>query len=271
MTPSGRSLVELASLRGRVALVTGGAGHLGNVICDALAEAGAQVVIVDLDGQSAAAIAARIEDQHRVVALPLAVDLADESQLRRVPPRVVEQFGRLDILVNCAALVGTSRLGGWTTPFEEQSADTWRRALEINLTVPFILTQECAPALKASGRGSVINIGSIYGIVGADLRLYDGTTMGSPAAYAASKGGLLQLTRWLSTVLAPSIRVNAVSIGGIKRGQPEPFIERYESRVPLARMATEEDIKGAIVYFASDLSAYTTGQNLTIDGGFTAW
>jgi NAD(P)-dependent dehydrogenase (short-subunit alcohol dehydrogenase family) len=141
----------------------------------------------------------------------------------------------------------------------------------IGLTAPFLLAQACAEALAASGHGSVINLGSIYGIVGPDMRMYEGTSMGNPAAYAASKGGLLQLTRWLATVMAPQIRVNAISPGGVWRNQPDKFHRAYLSRTPLGRMATEEDIKGAVAFLASDLSAYVTGQNLVVDGGWTAW
>ncbi len=112
---------------------------------------------------------------------------------------------------------------------------------------------------------------SIYGMVGPDFSLYAGTSMGNPAAYAASKGGLLQLTRYLATALAPRVRVNAITPGGIVRGQPPAFIERYVAKTPLGRMATEEDFKGAIAYLASDLSRYVTGQNLVVDGGWTAW
>ena len=171
----------------------------------------------------------------------------------------------------CAALVGTSDLKGWSTPFLEQNSDTWRLALEVNLTAQFVLTQACAEALAASGHGSVVNIGSIYGMGGPDMRLYENTTMGNPAAYAASKGGLLQLTRWLATVLAPDVRVNAITPGGIWRRQPEVFCARYATRTPLRRMATEEDLKGAVAYLASDLSAYVTGHNLVVDGGWTVW
>jgi NAD(P)-dependent dehydrogenase (short-subunit alcohol dehydrogenase family) len=184
---------------------------------------------------------------------------------------VLERFARLDVLVNCAAFAGTSALPGWVTPFLEQSAATWRRALEVNLTAPFLLTQLCVPALRASGHGSVINVASLYGLAGPDLRLYEGTPMGNPAAYGTSKGGLIQLTRWLATVLAPEVRVNAISPGGVERGQPEAFRERYVARTPLARMGTEEDFKGAAAFLASDASAYLTGQNLILDGGFTAW
>jgi NAD(P)-dependent dehydrogenase (short-subunit alcohol dehydrogenase family) len=188
-----------------------------------------------------------------------------------VPDRVVRELGSLDILVHSAALVGTTPLRGWGVPFAEQSSDTWRQALEVNLTSAFNLTQAAATALTASGHGSVIFIGSIYGVVGPDLGLYEGTKLGNPAAYAASKGGLLQFTRWLATSLAPKVRANMITPGGVERGQPEQFRERYLRRTPLARMASEEDFKGAVAYLASDLSAYVTGQNLIVDGGWTTW
>jgi NAD(P)-dependent dehydrogenase (short-subunit alcohol dehydrogenase family) len=120
-------------------------------------------------------------------------------------------------------------------------------------------------------RGSIINIGSIYGSVGPNNALYTGTKMGNPAAYNATKGGLVQLTRYLATAMAPRVRVNCMSPGGVARGQPSAFIERYVALTPLGRMATEEDFKGAIAFLASRASGYMTGQNILVDGGFTAW
>lgn len=266
-----KSLNQLMSMQGRVVLVTGGAGHIGSVLCEALAELGAAIVVLDLAQEACRDTARRISELHQVKTLPMAVDLQDEEQVRSVPDVVLHQFGRLDVLVNCAALVGTSGLKGWATPFVEQSSDTWRQALEVNLTAPFVLSQACSPALIESGYGSVVNIGSIYGIVGPNMGLYEKTALGNPAAYAASKGGLLQLTRWLATVLAPDVRVNSITVGGVWRDQPQDFLDRYVSRTPLRRMATEEDLKGAITYLASDLSAYVTGHNLVVDGGWTAW
>jgi len=143
--------------------------------------------------------------------------------------------------------------------------------MRVNLTSAFVIVQEAKEALAASGRGSVILFASIYGMVGPDLRLYAGTSMGNPAGYGVSKGGLLQLMRYLATVLAPRVRVNAISPGGVWRQQPEAFHERYTSRTPLSRMAIEEDLKGAVAYLASDLSSYVTGHNLVVDGGWTAW
>ena len=265
-----KRISELMSLKGRVALITGGAGHIGAAMAEALAELGANIVIVDISLESCSIICKRISKDYNVSTLPLAVDLAQEEQIFLIPQHVTDKFTRLDILVNCAAFVGTSKLPGWITPFEEQSADTWRKALDVNLTAPFVLTQACTPTLKKSGHGSIINIGSIYGLVGPDMRLYEDTDMGNPASYAASKGGLLQLTRWLATVLAPDIRVNAISPGGVSRDQPEIFQRRYIERTPLKRMATEEDFKGAVAYLASDLSSYVTGQNIIVDGGWIA-
>lgn len=258
-------------LQGRVALITGGGGHVGSAMSEALAELGAAIAILDMAKDACATVARRIHEAYGVETLALVVDLMDEQAVRSVPERILDRVGRLDILVNCAALVGTSEMKGWATPFLEQSPDTWRLALEVNLTAPFVLVQACAEALAASGHGSVINIGSTYGMVGPDMRLYDNTPMGNPAAYAASKGGLLQLTRWLATVLAPEVRVNAITPGGVWRNQPQVFRERYVARTPLRRMATEEDLKGAVAYLASDLSAYVTGHNLVVDGGWTVW
>ena len=266
-----KTVRELSNLTGRVALITGGAGHVGSAAAAALAEMGAAVAILDLQESNCVAVANRIRDEFKVATLPISSDLAVESQVRGVCNRVTQSLGRLDILVNCAALVGTSDLKGWTTPFEQQDSTTWRLALEVNLTSAFVLVQSCTETLRKSGHASIINIASIYGLVGPDLAIYENTEMGNPAAYAVSKGGLLQLTRWLATVLSPSIRVNAVTLGGILRNQPASFQERYFARTPLRRLATEDEVKGAVAYLASDLSSYVTGHNLVVDGGWTIW
>jgi NAD(P)-dependent dehydrogenase (short-subunit alcohol dehydrogenase family) len=266
-----RSLRELMSLDGRVALVTGGAGHIGRSISHGLAELGAKIAVIDMSAPSSAEVASALSEQWSVTAAGFDCDLEQSDAVRDLPRRVRERFGRIDIIINCAAFVGTSGLEGWAVPFEQQSASTWRRAMEVNLTAPFILIQAAAEDLRAFGRGSVINISSIYGLAGPDWRLYEGTSLGNPAAYAASKGGLIQMTRWLATTMAPHVRVNAIAPGGVFRGTPEPFLSRYVTRTPLARMAQEDDMKGAAAYLASDLSAYVTGQCLAVDGGWTAW
>jgi NAD(P)-dependent dehydrogenase (short-subunit alcohol dehydrogenase family) len=260
-------IADLIRLDGRVALITGGAGHLGRAMAAALVELGAKVALVDRDAATTETAAA----EYGAACAGFALDLADDAAVKALPAKVQAKLGGLDILINNAAFVGTSTLQGWAVPFAEQSVETWRQCLDVNLTAAFALTQAAAPLLAASGHGSVINIASIYGVVGPDHGLYAGTSMGNPAAYAASKGGLIQLTRWLATTLAPKVRVNALTPGGIARGQPETFAERYVARTPLGRMATETDMIGAVAYLAGDLSAYVTGQNIVVDGGWTAW
>lgn len=266
-----RSVKELMDLSGRTVLITGGAGHIGRTMGAAVAELGASVAVVDMDQASCEAAAAVLAETYGVDCDGFAVDLVEESAVRALPVQVAERLGGVDVLINCAAFVGTTNLEGWVVPFAEQSVDTWRKAMEVNLTSVFALTQSATILLKASGHGSIINVSSIYGVYAPDLRLYEGTGMGSPAAYAASKGGLIQFTRWCSTVLAPGIRVNAITPGGVFRNQDERFVDRYVQKTPLQRMATEEDFKGAVCYLASDLSAYVTGQNLCVDGGWGVW
>jgi NAD(P)-dependent dehydrogenase (short-subunit alcohol dehydrogenase family) len=263
-----RSIKELMSLSGRVAVVTGGAGHIGRDICDTLAELCAAVVIVDRQG--AAECAEKLACDFKVETLALTVDLADEAATRGIADQVKARFGRCDILVNNAAFVGTSDLGGWAVPFAEQSVATWRQAIEVNLTAAFVLSQALSP-LVSERAGSIINVASIYGHLGPDWRRYEGTALGNPAAYAVSKGGLIQLTRWLATTLAPRVRVNAVSPGGVARGQPKAFADQYVAQTPMQRMACEEDIKGVVAFLAGDASAYMTGQNIMLDGGYSAW
>jgi NAD(P)-dependent dehydrogenase (short-subunit alcohol dehydrogenase family) len=252
-----RTLRDLGDLTGRRALVAGAAGHLGRAAVEALGEAGATVAGLDLVPSDAE--------------IGVSCDLADEADTRAGAREATERLGGLDIVVHTAALVGTTERDGWAVPFAKQSVAAWDAALRVNVTSLFTLVQEARDTLLASGHGSVIALGSVYGLVGPDPSLYDGTVLANPTAYGVSKGGVLQLVRYLATILAPRVRVNAISPGGIERGQPEEFVERYRLRTPLARMGTEEDVKGAIAFLASDLSAYVTGHNLVVDGGWTAW
>jgi NAD(P)-dependent dehydrogenase (short-subunit alcohol dehydrogenase family) len=266
-----RTIKQLMDMSGRTVLITGGAGHIGRVMAQTVAEQGADVVILDRDLESIDSIVDQIMCDYGVKALPLQVNLGNDTARAKVKPWLEKNCKSVDVLINNAAFVGTSNLSGWTSAFEQQSVDTWRSAFEVNLTAVFELTQICADMLKRSTHGSVINVASIYGLLGPDMSLYDGTTMGNPAAYAASKGGMIQLTRWLSTTLSPDVRVNSISPGGVERGQDEVFQQKYVARTPLGRMAGEEDFKGITAYLASDLSAYVTGQNIIVDGGWSVW
>jgi NAD(P)-dependent dehydrogenase (short-subunit alcohol dehydrogenase family) len=262
-----KTLKEMMNLSGRRAAVSGAAGQIGAACTEGLIELGATVALLDKDPAACEDCAARLGPN----ALAIPCDLSDEQSTRSAVNEAIQKLGGLDILVHCAAFVGTTQIPGWAVPFEEQTVEAWDKAMRVNVTAAFVMAQQARNALKNSGHGSIVLFGSIYGMVGPDLTLYAGTTMANPAGYGASKGGLNQLMRYLATVLAPEIRVNAVTPGGVARGQPDVFQQRYDARTPLKRMATEEDMKGAVAYLASDLSAYVTGHNLVIDGGWTAW
>ncbi len=258
-----RSTAQLMDLSGRVALITGGAGHVGSAIAEALAECGAEIVLLDrycwkIDLETL---------PFKALVCPL--DLANSDEIEGLGGWVVRKKARLDILVNCAAYLDGP---GLDVPIMEQSQEDWDRSYAVNLRAPFMLIQACLPALRASGHGSIINVSSIYGAVGPDLSIYGDTGMGCGSAYAATKGGLIALTRHLATRsdVVP-VRVNSIVLGGIARGQDAGFVERYCRHVPLARMGTEEDVKGVAAFLASDASAYVTGAAIPVDGGWTAW
>ena len=266
-----KTVYEIMSLKGRRALVTGATGHLGIVICETLRELGADLILIDRDQNELEKLADLLKEKQCAEVKIICTDLEKEEQRDHLIQQVVENCSNLNVLINNAAFVGTSNLEGWAVPFEEQSLETWRRAMEVNLTAPFHLIQKLTPLMRCSEGASIINMGSIYGVLGPDWSFYEGTNMANPAAYAASKGGLMQLTRWLSTTLAPEIRVNAIAPGGIFRNQPNEFIKKYQERVPLGRMAKETDFRGGIIFLVTDISAYCTGQILTVDGGFGIW
>lgn len=265
------TIKKLMSLKGRRALITGATGGLGKVISFTLAELGADLILVDLPGKDIDSLRNEIINKWGVKIDSYFCDLEQQSQRSDLIDSIKTSGKGINILINNAAFVGSSGLQGWSVPFEEQTLETWRRALEVNLTAIFDLCQNLTPLLRFSEGASIINIASTYGLYGPDWSLYKDTDMSNPAAYGASKGGVIQFTKWLSTTLAPNIRVNSISPGGIFRSQPEVFVKRYEKKTPLGRMATEDDFRGVIAYLSSDMSKYMTGQNLSVDGGWGAW
>ena len=253
----------------KLAVVTGATGHIGRTFCQEFAELGGTCLLVDRDITELKKLIAALRTINLSNHSCVATDLISAVSRNELLEEIHSQVDHIDLLVNNAAYTGDSNLDGWAVSFEDQSMDAWQSAMEVNLSAAFDLTQGLLPLLKKGMNPSVINIASIYGLVGPDLGLYEGTSMGNPLAYAASKGGLLQMTRWLASVLAPDVRVNAVSPGGVFRGQPETFVQRYVDKTPLGRMATESDVVGSMIFLASDLASYLTGQNIVVDGGFT--
>ena len=265
------SLREAGSMAGRRVLITGGTGLLGRVIADTVAEQGASVILLDRSGSQFRELEIELRDLWSIECESIECDLENEIARSAAIKNILDDGKPLNCLVNNAAFLGASDLDGWGVAFENQSLETWRRALEVNLTAPFHLSQGLAPLLRLSVGANILNIASIYAEQGPDWRLYENTNMGNPAAYGASKAGLVQLTRWLATSLAPHVRVNAISPGGISRGQPRSFLKRYIERTPLQRMAAEVDLKGTVSLLVSDLSSYITGQVISVDGGWGVW
>jgi NAD(P)-dependent dehydrogenase (short-subunit alcohol dehydrogenase family) len=265
------TIKDLINLNGRRALITGATGGLGRVMASTLAELGADLILVDISSSDIESLSKNLTNNWGIKVESYFCDLEQQDQRSDLIEFIKASGRELNILVNNAAFVGSSGLQGWSVPFEDQSIETWRRALEVNLTSIFDICQNLTPLMRNSEGATIINIASTYGLYGPDWSLYKNTDMSNPAAYSASKGGVIQLTRWLSTTVAPDIRVNSISPGGIFRNQPEVFVKRYEDRTPLGRMATEDDFCGIVAYLSSDMSNYMTGQNLSIDGGWGVW
>jgi NAD(P)-dependent dehydrogenase (short-subunit alcohol dehydrogenase family) len=261
--PPPRTVQELFSLEGRVALVTGGAGMYGSGISSALAEAGALVYIASRNlancEQKAAELRAR---GHKAVAAEL--DLTLEDSIARLAERIAAECGKLDVLFNNAV---ARSVGG---DFSTVTAQQWAETLQVNSVALLTATRTFASLMLPHRKGSIVNIASIYGMVGPQFEIYGNTGMKNPAEYAFAKGGMIALTRYLASYWGPyGIRVNCISPGGYYNNQPQEFVDNYCSRTPLGRMAGPEDIKGLAVFLASDASAYITGANIPLDGGWT--
>ena len=265
------SIQKLMDLNGRRAMVTGATGGLGTVIAETLAELGSDLILIDQDKAEIEALQSRLSDAFGVSIIGSVCDLEQQDQREVLIDGIVSDGQELNVLINNAAFVGTSNLPGWNAPFTEQSVETWRRALEVNLVAPFELCRGMSQIMKHSRGANIINIASIYGQFGPDWRMYENTNMNNPAAYGASKAGLIQLTKWLSTTLAPDIRVNAISPGGVFTGQQDSFVDAYSSRTPLRKMAGYGDFAGAVAFLATDMAEYVTGQVLNVDGGWGVW
>jgi NAD(P)-dependent dehydrogenase (short-subunit alcohol dehydrogenase family) len=274
---------ELFRLDGRVALVTGGAGLLGRQYCEALLEAGARVVIGDVDVTRAEALASTLSADH---ALGQALDVADEASVSAAVEAAVDRFGRLDILVNNAALTvrgGSEGLSPaeYFAPFEVYRREIWDKAIAVNLTGMLLCAQAAGRQMLAQTPpgGVMVNIASTYGVVAPDQRLYEGvkspyaeTGFNTPVSYAVTKTAVLGLTRYLATYWGrQNIRVNALTPHGVFDKHDETFVTNFVYRSPLGRMARDDEYRGALLFLVSDASSYMTGANLIVDGGWTAW
>jgi NAD(P)-dependent dehydrogenase (short-subunit alcohol dehydrogenase family) len=278
------TIMDKFNLSGKVAIVTGGPGLLGREFCRTLAEAGAKVVVADINADGVNALTTRlIKDGFH--ALGIATDVTQPESVKALVEETLATFGRLDVLVNSAALdpkfdpealAELAQPGAISGAFEDYPLNAWQSALDVNLTGMFLCCQAAVrPMLAAEKKGSIINICSTYGLVAPDQRIYqrDGRqTSYKPVYYSVTKAGVLGLTRYLAAYYAGTdIRVNALTPGGIFNNHDEVFLNAYSARTIMGRMADKDEMNGALLFLASDASSYMTGSNLVVDGGWTAW
>ncbi len=256
-------------LDNKTIILTGAAGFIGSNSARSLAMVGADLILIDIDRAKLNSLRKEI---HNIVPCnieTIVADITSATQRDRIIDHIRKNRICIDVVINTTGMVGTSRESGWNTSFDKQKIGPWRKSLEINLTSIFFLIQSLEKYMQKSSDPSIINISSMYGSAVPDYQIYKDTNINNPAGYSISKAGLIYMTKWLATTLAPKIRVNCVSPGGIYRKQNKKFVSKYIKKTPLKRMATEEDITGCILFLSSSLSKYMTGQNIIVDGGWS--
>ena len=272
------SILEKFGMAQKTVIVTGAAGLLGKQFSLALAQAGAKVLLADLAVDIAAQNATDLKNL-KLSAAATKVDVTDPASTRAMVQTALDSFGSVDVLINSAALdpkfdpesVGLQGANA----FESYSLDSWRKALDVNLTGMFLASQAAVIPMLQQGSGVIVNISSMYGLVGPDQRLYerpDDSRSFKPAYYSVAKAGVLGFTRYLAAYYAgKNIRVNALTPGGVYNGHDEVFTKQYSNRTVLGRMANIDEMSAAMLFLCSDASSYMTGSNLVVDGGWTAW
>lgn len=275
MQASKDSHKEIFNLKGKVALVTGGVGILGREYCQALAEFGATVILADLDAETCRKTAEKISADTGAEVEGYAVDLSSEQSLKNFTAKVLKKYQDIDILINNAG----AKSDNFFAPLESFPLEDWNQVMNVNVTAMFLMAREIGSKMAERGKGSIINVSSIYGVVAPDQRIYEGSwyeelggAINTPLIYSASKGAVISMTKYLATYWgAKGVRTNTITPGGVTSGQNSTFSEKYSARVPMGRMAVKSDMVGAILFLASEASSYVNGQNIIVDGGLTAW
>lgn len=261
----------LFRLDGRVAIVTGGSGLLGEQHAVALTDAGAAVVLADVSAERGHGLAERLTARG-ARAVMFECDVTSPQSWCALLERTLTTFGRIDVLVNNAAYTAQTPTASYAAGVDEFPLADWQGILSVNLTGTFLGCQIVGRHLVAQSSGSIINIASLYGVVSPNHRLYPGTGIHQPVAYSVSKGGVISLTRYLATAWGETgVRVNCITPGGVENGHTALFKDRFARLNPMGRMGRPEEMRGALVYLASPASQYCTGHNLIVDGGWTAW
>ncbi len=255
-------------------ILTGSAGFLGSEYANALSMAGANVILVDISKSKNKQVMNNIKEKYETNASSFQVDITKPNQVKKLKKDILKKYNVIDGLVNNAFLSPRTNPEKFSKPFEEFSLDIWNKTLEVNLTGVFLLCQEFGQVMVKQKSGSIVNIGSIYGLVGADQRIYGSSKINSPVSYAVTKGAIVNLTRYLAAYWdRKNIRVNTLTLGGVQdeKYMDKQFIKKYSDKTILGRMAKKEEYSGALIFLLSNASSYMTGANLVVDGGWTAW
>ncbi len=259
---------DLFSLKDKVVLVTGSVGLLGLKMCEALCEYDAKVVMTDINKQKLKSASTELSEKFPGKILSIYIDIVDEKSVQDGLNKALEMLGSVDVLINNAYPYNKH----YGRVYEDIEFKDWRENVDMHLNGYFNVTHKVSKVMMEQKRGNIINIASIYGVLGPHFSIYENLGITMPSEYSAIKGGIINFTRYLATYLAPyNIRVNSISPGGIYDKQSPSFVKRYCKEVPLGRMATPSDIVGGVIYLVSDASSYVTGQNLMIDGGWSTW
>jgi len=261
---------NIFDIKDKVIVLTGAAGNLGSQYAEALSKSKANVVLCDIDYKTCKTLSSKLNHEYGVESIPVRLDLRKKISVENLVKKIMKKYSKIDVLINNAAYQGNAIIR--KTPFENLSIKDWNHALSVNLTGVFLLCQKVGKIMKKQKYGSIINIGSTYGIVAPDQSIYGNSGLNAGAFYSASKSGVINLTRYLASYWGKfGIRVNTLSPGGVKNNQTKSFVSNYSKKTMLGRMASGQDYVGAIIFLSSDASSYMTGSNLVIDGGWTAW
>ena len=264
-------IMKLFDLSNKTIILTGGAGFLGSQYAEGLSQAGANIVLADINYAGCKNLAKQLEERYQNSVLPIKLDLTNQKSIKDMVKKTIKKFPKIDVLINNAAFQGKSGKER-QIKLEDLPLSLWDKAVSVNLTGIFLTCQEVGKIMVKQKHGVIINIASTYGIVAADQRIYGKSGQNSAVYYAATKSAILNLTRYLASYWnRTGIRVNTLSPGGVENNQGSSFIKNYSYKTMLGRMAGENEYVGAIIFLASDASSYMTGSNLVGDGGWTAW
>jgi NAD(P)-dependent dehydrogenase (short-subunit alcohol dehydrogenase family) len=272
-----KTISKLFDLEDRNIVITGASGLLGSQYANTLSAAGANIILLDIDAVKNEKLKSTLVKKYKNKISAYTLDISNQTEVNKISKKVIKDFKKIDGLINNAAYTSKGakeKLDNAFGSFENFPIDIWQKSLDINLSGVFFCSQAFGKIMAKQGNGVIVNIASTYGLVGADQRIYGKSGLNLPISYAATKGAIVNFTRYLAAYWhGKNIRVNTLSPGGVmdKTYQEKSFIKKYSEKTILGRMANKDEYNGAMLFLISDASSYMTGANLVVDGGWTSW